>query len=195
MSQLIRLATPVDGAACAAIYDPVVRDSAISFETDPPTAEDMAARIADYSKVAPWLVYEEESSILGYAYGSKFRPREAYRWCAEASTYLAPEAQGRGIGTRMAQLLIELLRLQGFQSVYSVIALPNPASERLSKKLGMKRVGVLPKAGFKLGEWHDVAQWHMELNPATANPPEPKSPVECDAMPEWQALLDAANSA
>ncbi len=193
MTETIRMATSDDAAACAAIYAPSVTDTAISFEMEPPSADEMARRMSEYMEVAPWLIYESDGKVLGYAYGSKFRPRAAYRWCVEASTYLTPEVQSRGIGTRLGRLLIELLRLQGFQSVYSVIALPNPASERLSEKLGMKRVGVLPKSGFKLGSWHDVAQWHMELNPAVSDPPEPKSPTECETLPKWQAALRAAN--
>lgn len=193
MSTQIRMVSNDDAEACAAIYAPVVRETAISFETDPPTVDEMAVRIDEYLKIAPWLVYEMDGNVLGYAYGSKFRPRLAYRWSVEASTYLAPEARGRGVGTKLAVLLIDLLRIQGFQSVYSVIALPNPASERLSEKLGMKQVGLLPKSGFKLGEWYDVAQWHMELNPATANMPEPKTPSECEALPAWHAAFATSN--
>ncbi len=193
MSELIRMATAKDAAACAAIYAPVVSDTAISFETAPPTEAEMADRIAEYSQIAPWLVFESSGEVLGYAYGSRFRPRPAYRWCVEASGYLAPEARGRGVGTRLLVLLTDLLRIQGFQSLYGVIALPNPASERLCEALGMTRVGALPKAGYKLGTWHDVAQWHMELNPAVEDPSEPKSPAESEDLPEWQAAFAAAN--
>jgi L-amino acid N-acyltransferase YncA len=111
-----------------------------------------------------------------------------------AVTYLADGARGRGIGSRLAGLLVELFRFQGFQLIYSVMALPNRASERLSPRLGMKQVGLLPNAGYKLGSWHDVAQWDMEMNPATDVPEEAKSMAECAGSPEWDALIAAANS-
>lgn len=193
MSELFRLATVDDATACAEIYAPFVSDTAVSFESVPLTPDDMARRMAEYSEVAPWIVYERDGRVLGYAYGSRFRPRPAYRWCAEASAYLAAEARGGGVGTRIARLLIDLLREQGFQSVYGVIALPNPASERLSEKLGMKHVGTLPKAGFKQGSWHDVAQWHMELQPATTSPTEPKTVAECIGTPKWAQIFANAN--
>jgi phosphinothricin acetyltransferase len=186
------MATPDDAEACLAIYAPVVRDTVISFETVPPALAEMRERIASNLEYAPWLVYEEDGLVLGYAYASKFRPRLAYRWAVEGSYYFAPEARGKGLGFATASLLHELLRLQGFQSVYDVIALPNPASERLSEKLGKRRVGVLPKAGFKLGQWVDVAYWHMELSPTADSPVEPGTMEERSAMPEWQAAMARA---
>ncbi len=195
MSIQIRMATAADAEACVEIYAPVVRSTSISFETEPPTVPEMEARISEYLEHAPWLIYEEDGRVLGYAYGSKFRPRAAYRWNVEASTYLALEARSRGVGSLLAELLIDLLRFQGFQSLYGVIALPNPASERLSEKFGMKQVGLLPKAGHKNGAWHDVALWHMELNLAVATPAEPKSMAECMESPEWQVMFAAANTA
>jgi phosphinothricin acetyltransferase len=111
----------------------------------------------------------------------------------EGSFYLAPEVRGRGIGFALGTVLIELLKLQGFHGLFGAIALPNVASERMSEKLGMRCVGVLPRAGFKLGRWHDVAYWHMELNEPTSMPIEPKTPMQCAGMPEWHAALEGAN--
>ena len=190
MTGTIRMATQVDAEACAGIYAPYVRDTVISFETEPPSIDEMRQRMASNLEYAPWLIYEERGRVLGYAYAGKFRPRLAYRWAVEGSYYFAPEAQGRGLGFATANLLHDLLRLQGFQSVYDVIALPNPASERLAEKLGKRCVGILPKSGYKHGRWIDVAYWHMELNPAVADPAEPKTIAECAAVPEWRAALE-----
>ena len=189
MTRQIRMATPDDAEACAGIYAPVVRDTVISFETEPPTVNQMRSRIVEYLPFAPWLCYEENGQVLGYAYASRFRPRPAYRWAVEGSCYLAPEARGKGAGFALASLLNDLLRLQGFQSVYDVIALPNPASERLSEKLGRRRVGVLPGAGYKLGRWVDVAYWRQELIAPEPVPAEPRTVAECEQMPEWQAVM------
>ena len=189
----IRLATVDDAEACLAIYAPIMENTVISFEITPPTLDEMRERVRSYLEFAPWLVCEVDDRVIGYAYAAKFRPRLAYRWAVEGSYYFAAEARGKGLGFATAMALHELLRIQGFQSIYDVIALPNYASERLSEKLGKRRVGVLPKAGYKDGQWIDVAYWHMELNPAVDNPAEPKTMAECMALPEWQAVLGAGD--
>ena len=168
----IRDATADDAAAIAAIYAPLVTDSIVSFEEDPPSAEEMADRIAA-SHV--WLVAEDDGDVVGYAYAARFHPRAAYRWSTEASIYLAPEARSRGTGKRLVSDLLERLKAMGFVNVFAGTALPNPASERLLDAFGFKKVAHWEHVGFKLDAWHDVSWRQLTLQEPTVPPPEPRN--------------------
>lgn len=166
----IRTATPDDGAILADIYAPYVRDTFISFETECPTAEEMARRIEATLKTFPWLVHEEDGDILGYAYAGKHRQRAAYQWSCDVTIYLAPRAQRRGIGRRLYTALFGILVQQGFAAAYAGITLPNDASVGIHEALGFRPVGVYRGVGFKNGQWCDVGWWHLALQ-EPANPP------------------------
>jgi phosphinothricin acetyltransferase len=97
----IRLATPEDLPQILAIYAPYVTDTTHTLEYTVPSLEEFTARFQDITAQFPWLVWEEEGKILGYAYGSLPFHRAGYRWCAEASMYLHPDAHRRGIGTKL----------------------------------------------------------------------------------------------
>jgi phosphinothricin acetyltransferase len=168
----IRDATADDAAAIAAIYAPLVTDSIVSFEEDPPSAEEMADRIAA-SHV--WLVAENDGEVVGYAYGARFHPRAAYRWSTEASIYLAPEARGRGTGKRLVAELLVRLKAMGFVNVFGGTSLPNPASECLLESFGFKKVAHWEHVGFKLDAWHDVSWRQLTLQEPTVPPPEPRN--------------------
>jgi phosphinothricin acetyltransferase len=168
----IRDATADDAAAIAAIYAPLVTDSIVSFEEDPPSAEEMADRIAA-SHV--WLVAEDDGEVVGYAYGARFHPRAAYRWSTEASIYLAPEARGRGTGKRLVAELLVRLKAMGFVNVFGGTSLPNPASECLLESFGFKKVAHWEHVGFKLDAWHDVSWRQLTLQEPTVPPPEPRN--------------------
>ena len=166
---MIREATSDDAAAIAAIYAPLVKDTIVSFEEEPPSAEEMAERIAASHA---WLVAEEDGEVVGYAYAARFHPRAAYRWSAEVSIYLAPEARGRGIGKRLVADLLDRLRAMGFVNAFGGTALPNPASERLLEAFGFKQVALWEHAGFKFDAWHDVSWRQLTLREPTVPPPE-----------------------
>lgn len=169
---MIREATPADAAAVAAIYAPLVTDTIVSFEEQPPSTAEMAERIAASHA---WLVAEEGAEVVGYAYAAPFHPRAAYRWSAEASIYLAPEARGRGIGTRLVTELLERLKEMGFVNVFGGTALPNPASERLLDAFGFKKVAHWEHVGFKFDGWHDVSWRQLTLQEPSVPPPELRS--------------------
>lgn len=160
---MIRLATPADASEIHAIYAPVVRDTAISFEWEVPTVAEMEERIAKVMSFRPWLVWREAGEIGGYAYASVFRERLAYQWSTEVSVYMHPDYQGRGFGKRLYLALFDVLRLQGFCRAIAGATLPNEATERLHLSLGFKEFGRLPAAGYKFGQWHDVVFWHLPL--------------------------------
>ncbi|MGN6187354.1 MAG: arsinothricin resistance N-acetyltransferase ArsN1 family B [Conexibacter sp.] len=178
----IRAADPArDAVACAAIYAPFVRDTAISFEEVAPSAEDFAARIARTATSHPWLVCERDDTIAGFAYATRHRERAAYRWAADVSVYVDPAWQRRGVGRALYEALLDRLRAQRFQIACAGITLPNDASVGLHESLGFEPVGVYPGIGWKAGAWRDVGWWQLRLLPPDRDgrpPAEPLPPTD-----------------
>jgi L-amino acid N-acyltransferase YncA len=173
---IVRLADPeADAAAVAEIYRPAVESSLASFEEVPPSADVMAERMRSTLERTPWLIAEDGGEVLGYAYAGPHHQRPGYRWSVNISVYVAPGHGGRGIGRRLYDELLAILRRQGFVNVYAGITLPNPASVALHEGIGMRRVGVYEGVGFKEGAWRDVAWYHLRLADAPGQPPEPTS--------------------
>jgi phosphinothricin acetyltransferase len=172
----VRIATGDDAAAIAAIYAPVVRDTPISFELEPPDVETMRQRVLDTLKLRPWLVYERDGVVLGYAYAAAHRERAAYQWCVETSVYIGASARRQGVGRALYAELLPLLVRQGYVQAYAGITLPNAASVGLHESLGFVPVGVYRQIGFKAGAWHDVGWWALALTGATL-PQRPSAPI------------------
>lgn len=170
---MIRIARGEDAAAVAAIYQPFVTGSAVSFEGVAPTAAEMCERIEGLLETHPWLVWEEDGMVHGYAYASPHRARLAYQWSVEVSVYIASSRHRSGIGRRLYQHLFDILRRQGYVNAYAGITLPNVASVGLHEALGFTPVGVYHAVGYKMGAWHDVGWWHLQLQPAPSSPPAP----------------------
>lgn len=162
-----------DAGAIAAIYRPYVTDTVITFELDPPDAAEFGERIARGTATHPWLVAELDGQVVGYAYGSTYRTRAAYRWVAETGIYLSGAAQGRGIGQALYRALLDELARRGFVAAMGVMTAGNPASTALHERLGFRHVGTQPGIGFKHGAWHDVVFWQRDLAPRLDDPPEP----------------------
>jgi L-amino acid N-acyltransferase YncA len=170
----VREATEHDAAACAAIYAPYVTDSAISFELEPPSAAEMAARIAS---AHDWLVLEDDAGrVVGYAYAGLFAPRAAYRWATEVSVYLEPGFERRGGGRTLYETLLPRLASRGFRMAIAGMTLPNDASVGLHRALGFQPVGTYRRIGYKFGSWHDVAWTQLELIGDDEPPAEPSRP-------------------
>ena len=171
----IRTANPErDAAAVAAIYRPVVESSSVSFEEAAPNAAEMAARIRSTLVRTPWLVAEgDATAVIGYAYAGAHRDRAAYRWSVDVSAYVRDDWRGRGVGSQLYDRLTSILRDQGFVNAYAGISLPNPASVALHESIGMRRIGVYERVGFKFGAWHDVAWYGMRLSEPSGDPLEP----------------------
>jgi L-amino acid N-acyltransferase YncA len=161
---MIRDATPDDAAAIAALYNPYVRDTVITFEFDEVSCEDMGARIAKVLGLGlPWIVAEEAERLVGFAYAAPYRPRAAYLHSVESTIYLAQDAGGRGLGKALYGVLLERLKHSDAHSAISLIALPNEASMGLHKALGFREVGVLREVGRKFDQWIDVAYLQHDL--------------------------------
>jgi L-amino acid N-acyltransferase YncA len=160
----IRLANArSDAAACAAIYAPYVTDNWVSFELDPPTAKEMAQRIADYAASHAWLVAEVEGAIAGYGYGSPHRTRAAYASSCDVAVYVDAAHGRRGIGRALYGALLPLLADKGFHAAFAGIALPNDASIGLHEAMGFTPVGIYREVGWKMDGWRDVGWWQRLL--------------------------------
>ncbi len=170
----LRFAAPEDAEALLAIYACYI-DTPITYEEVLPSPAAFAGRIREIGSVYPYLVAEEDGRILGYAYAHKIHERAAYQWSAELSVYLAPEARGRGLGTRFYTVLIALLRLMGVRTVTALVTLPNERSERLHRRMGFTPLCVYRHSGFKAGAWHDTCYFERQLGPYDA--PAPLRPV------------------
>lgn len=153
----VRDASERDAAACAAIYAPYVTDTAISFESDPPTPEEMARRIAAAARTHAWLVLEDEGRVVGYAYGGPYKARAAYRWSCEVSVYVERGRRRTGAGRSLYEALFTRLAARGFRTVVAGMTVPNEASVGLHRAMGFEPVGVYRRIGWKNGRWHDVA--------------------------------------
>jgi phosphinothricin acetyltransferase len=176
----VRDAVPeTDAQACLNIYAPFVRDTSTTFEERVPTVEEFAGRIRTTGATHPYLVIEIDGQVAGYAYATQFRPRAAYRWAAEVTVYLGAGYRGLGAGRRIYEELFERLCRQGFQVLVAGVTLPNEASVGLHRAMGFEPVGVYRRIGWKLGAWHDVAWFEMDLFPPTEDAPaEPLKPGE-----------------
>ena len=159
----IRAASEADAESILAIYAPVVRDTAISFEETPPTVDEIVQRMRAILPAYPYLVFEQDGEVVGYANGHVHRGRPAYRWSVETSVYVREDARGQGIGRSLYANLLDVLTRQGFHTAFAGTALPNPGSVALHEAVGFKTLGVFPEVGFKFGRWHDVRWWHRTL--------------------------------
>ena len=153
----IRVATPSDAAQIQSIYAPMVEGTTISFELEPPTVADMAKRIEATLVTYPYLVADREGRVLGYAYASQHRTREAYQWSVDVTVYIAPHAHRTGIGRALYGRLLPILENQGFHTAYAGIALPNVGSVSLHEALGFHHLGTYKEVGFKREQWHDCS--------------------------------------
>jgi L-amino acid N-acyltransferase YncA len=169
---MIRDAVAADAAGCAAVYAPYVLGTAISFESEPPSAAEMARRIAEAQRAHAWLVLEQDGDVVGYAYGGAFMTRAAYRWAATVSVYLASGRHRTGGGRALYEALFDRLAGRGYRTSLAGIALPNDASIGLHRALGFEEVGTYQRVGWKLGRWHDVA-WYQRALGEDDGPPAP----------------------
>jgi L-amino acid N-acyltransferase YncA len=191
----LRLATPEDGAACAAIYRPYVETAAVSFELVPPDGPELAARIARIVERTPWIVAEVDGTVRGYAYGSRHRERPAYDWTVETTVYVAPDARGLGLGRATMTALLDILRIQGFHLAVAGVTPPNAASAGLHLALGFERIGLFPAIGWKLEAWHGVEWFGLELAPREPAPAPVRPIGELADDPAVRHVLRAAGDA
>ena len=162
---MIRAASREDATAIAEIYNHYINNTVVTFEETPVAGEEIANRIAEtQSANLPWLVAEDTSGqVLGYAYASKWKGRCAYRYSVEITVYLAEEATGKGLGSRLYKALFSELKQLSYHTVIGGISLPNPASVALHEKCGLEKVAHFKEVGFKFDRWVDVGYWQGQL--------------------------------
>lgn len=196
MTVRLRLATPADGPAVAALYAPYVRDTCITFEYEEPDGAEFARRIEATLRLAPWLLAVEQTPagerLLGYAYAGTWRARVAYRWVVETAIYVDRRQHRRGVGRALYGALLDLLRLQGFCRAIGGITIPNPESVALHEALGFRFAGNFPKCGYKHGTWWDVGFWDLELRSHPQEPQETLGVAQLFARPETAGVLERA---
>jgi L-amino acid N-acyltransferase YncA len=188
---LLRLATPADADAVAAIYAPYVSETPISFELQPPTVDEVAGRIERTISRTPWVVAELDGAVRAYAYAGRFRDRAAYDWTAESTVYVDRSLHRSGLGRATMASVLRVLRLQGFRLVLAGVTLPNPGSEGLHRALGFQPAGTFDGVGWKAGRWHGVAFFELELFPCVdGEDPTPVRPLpELLGTPELAAAI------
>ena len=157
----IRFASPADCRAMLDIYAQYI-GTTITFEQAVPGQDEFLQRIVNVQAEYPWIVWEEDGSILGYAYAHKFSERVSYRPSAELSVYLDPRARGKGLGPRLYNALIAVLKLQNVKSVYGIVTSPNERSEALHLAMGFSRAATLRQVGYKQG-WRDVSWFCKQI--------------------------------
>src|SRR5260221_2465334 len=129
----IRLANEKDADGILAIYAPYIENTSYTFETEVLSTEAFAQRINTYLINWPWLVYEINGTIGGYAYATRYRARTAYQWCTESSVYIRNDYQRSGVARAVYTALFEILKRQGFRNVYAVINLSNDKSVKFQR--------------------------------------------------------------
>ncbi|HWP13908.1 MAG TPA: GNAT family N-acetyltransferase [Ramlibacter sp.] len=170
----IRASTEQDLPAITAIYAHHVLSGTATFETTAPSQDEMAARRADVlGKGLPYLVAEEDDRVLGFAYCQWFKPRPAYRFSAEDSIYLHPDASGKGLGRRLLAELAAQAEAAGIRKLMAVIGdSANAASIAVHRSIGFEPVGVFKSCGWKFGKWLDIVLMEKTLGEGDATPPE-----------------------
>jgi L-amino acid N-acyltransferase YncA len=170
----IRPSREQDLPAITAIYAHHVLHGTGTFETEPPSEADMTARRADVlAKGLPYLVAEDGGRVLGYAYCQWFKPRPAYRFSAEDSIYLRPDAQGKGLGKSLLAELERQAQAAGIRKLIAVIGdSANQGSVGVHRTLGFKPVGVIQSCGWKFGKWLDIVLMEKQIGAGDSTPPQ-----------------------
>jgi phosphinothricin acetyltransferase len=161
----VRLAGPHDAAGINAVYNPFIRDTAITFETVEHSEEDRRQWFAGRAGNPrhPVLVAEEEGAVIGFASASAFDPRGAYETSVKTSVFLSPQGQGRGLGKKLYGALFDTLAGADVHRAYALVAAPNPASKALHLACGFAHVSTLSEVGRKFGRYHDVMWFEKRL--------------------------------
>jgi phosphinothricin acetyltransferase len=160
---MIRNVTIDDAQELVAIYNYYVTDTIVTFDKESFSIASFENKINDIYPNFPFLVFEENNEILGYAYGSKWRKKPSYDNTAEITIYIKNGIHGKGIGTKLYYELIQSLKTQNFHTLIGGLTLPNDASIRLHEKFGFKKVAHFKEVGRKFDQWLDVGFWQLTL--------------------------------
>lgn len=163
LTAAIREATLEDAAEIAAIYNHYIENTVITFDIETISEEEMLSKITNLQKDYPVLVVTMGEEIAGFAYGSQWKSKTAYKHSAETTIYMHPDHQGKGLGIRLYNAVLSSLPLFEIVNAIACITVPNDASIKLHEKLGFKKVGKFDKVGFKKEKWIDVEYWQKHV--------------------------------
>jgi phosphinothricin acetyltransferase len=155
-----------NAAAICEIYKYYIENTINTFEEEPVSIGEMQSRIEEVISIYPWLVFEKDGKVVGYAFANRWKSRRSYRYSAESTVYLSKNMTGQGIGRKLYEALISELCTLGIHSVIGGIALPNPASVALHEKLGFETVAHFKEVGRKFDQWIDVGYWELIIKNA-----------------------------
>jgi L-amino acid N-acyltransferase YncA len=172
----VRPASPQDAAACVAIYRPYVEDTAISWEIEVPSVDEMATRIARLRETHEWLVLEHDDRVIGFAYGQPLKRLPTFEWSTETGIYVDVDHHRAGGGRKLYTQLLRRLRERGYRQALAGITQPNEASNGFHRSFGFSDVGLYRRVEWKLDSWHDVAWMQLDLLGA-AEQDEPPGPI------------------
>lgn len=158
---MIRKVTIEDAQQLVDIYNHYVLNTVVTFDDVPFTVDAFKEKIESIHTVYPFLVFEENNNILGYAYANKWREKPAYKFTVESTVYLHHEAIGKQIGSKLYTGLLKLLREQDYHVVVGGLTLPNEASVKLHEKFGFAQVSHYKEVGLKFNKWLDVGFWQL----------------------------------
>jgi L-amino acid N-acyltransferase YncA len=161
---MIREVNPADAAQIIEIYNYYILNTTVTFEEEAVTAAEMAGRIAEITEKFPWLVYESEGKIIGYAYASAWKSRCAYKYSVETTVYLQHGLSGKGYGSELYAELLVRLQQSGLHGIIGGVALPNDGCIALHQKFGFEKVAQFREVGFKFNKWIDVTYWEKILD-------------------------------
>lgn len=160
---MIREVRVSDAKSIAAIYNYYVVNTVITFEEDIVSTGEMKDRIKNITSKLPWIVFEEDGEIFGYAYASEWKSRCAYRYSVESTVYVDNKKKREGVGTQLYRELLAKITAMDIHAVIGGIALPNEGSIALHEKLGFEKVAQFKEVGYKFNSWIDVGYWELVL--------------------------------
>ena len=160
---MIRDIKPADSPEIIEIYNYYILNTTVTFEEKAVTAADMVGRITEITEKYPWLVYELNGKIIGYAYASAWKSRCAYKHSVETTVYLQNGLSGKGYGTELYTELLSRLQKQSLHAIIGGVALPNDGCIALHQKFRFEKVAQFKEVGFKLDKWIDVTYWQKIL--------------------------------
>ncbi len=175
---MIRKATLQDVPAILEIYRPYIEHTAYTFEYEVPSEASFQERFLRISSDHPWLVWEENAEVLGYAYGERAFVRAGYAWDADLAIYLRSDARGKGIGRKLYEAVEDILRRQGYFVAYGVVTSANEGSCAFHKAMGYEKTAEFPRCGWKFGKWYGTIWFEKRLREGLPQTP----PVS------WQTL-------
>jgi L-amino acid N-acyltransferase YncA len=158
---MIRTVEIKDIQEVCSIYNYYIVNSTITFEEEPISVDEMKKRIFDVTPSYPWLIYEDQGIVLGYAYASRWKARAAYKHSVELSIYMSKDNVGKGFGKKLYEALLAELGKIDVHAVIGGMSLPNEQSKKLHESLGFKKIAEFKEIGYKFNKWIDVGYWEL----------------------------------